>query len=41
MKSMLAVRQSFRNTCIAMDLPDFLAAVDIVHEFLLAGEGIS
>ncbi len=25
----------------AMDRPEFLAAVDIVHEFLLAGEGIS
>ncbi|MCG6114202.1 MAG: Zn-dependent hydrolase [Mesorhizobium sp.] len=34
-------RNGSHNPDEAMDLPDFLAAVDIVHEFLLAGEGIS
>lgn len=34
-------RNGSHNPDEAMDLPDFMAAVDIVHEFLLAGEGIS
>jgi beta-ureidopropionase / N-carbamoyl-L-amino-acid hydrolase len=34
-------RDGSHNPNEAMDLPDFMAAVDIVHEFLLAGEGIS
>ena len=34
-------RNGSHNPDEAMDLPDFLAAVDIVYAFLLGGEGIS
>lgn len=34
-------RNGSHNPDEAMELPDFMAGVDIVHEFLLAGEGIS